>query len=1208
MDKLMQPCRLNLDPGSNSAAKEWKHWLKTFENYVEVLTGAHHEERRNFNKLKVLVNCVSHQVYDHIDECETYEAAIQVLKSLYVKTPNVVFARHLLATTKQEAGQSLDNFLLILTQLSKDCNFANVSSEEYRKEMIRDAFINGISSHTIRQRLLENNELTLERAFEQARTLDSAQKSSEVYTVNGHNGGTLASTSTVPDVSGPRAPQETTSTIENSTLAATNNVSKLCYFCGRTYHSRSNCPAKNAVCYKCNKKGHFSVVCKTKINNNASACMYNSNLCAIRPAPDCLASATIVAYIKGVEVSTLIDTGSSSSFINETTAKRLKLKVFPHHENVLMASSNLKNNIAGRCVADLSINGVNYNFVSLKIMKNLCTDLLLGHDFQSQHKQVVFKFGGRKNDFIVARNVCAISSATAAFPSLFRNISNDVKPIAVKSRQFNKSDQEFINSEITRLRAEGIIQPSISPWRAQVVVVKDAENDKQRMCIDYSQTINLYTDLDAYPLPRIDVLVNKLAKYHVFSTFDLRSAYHQIPIAAKDRAFTAFEAGGKLWEFTRVPFGVTNGVPAFQREMDKMIDDAKLKDTYPYLDNITVAGRTQKEHDQNVTRLFDALRQRNWTLNDSKTISSVPYINILGYCVGNGTIKPDPERLIPLQNLPPPNNQKALKRVLGLFAYYAKWIFQFSDKIQSLKQTTKFPLDDTALNDFNALKKEIEKAVLLSIDENLPFVVECDASDVAISATLNQNGRPVAFMSRTFQGSEVHYPAVEKEATAIVEAVRKWSHLLSRQHFTLITDQRSVAFMLDNRKRTKIKNNKIQCWRLELASFSYTIKYRPGRDNVVADSLTRAYCASMSTSNLMEIHSGLCHPGITRLLHFVRTKNLPFSAEDVRKVCSTCQICSELKPRFYRMEEQTLVKATKVFERINIDFKGPLPSSTPNKYILMIIDEYSRFPFAFPCPNMHTQTVINCLNQLFSFCGMPNYIHSDNAKSFVSKELKEFLLKRGIASSKSSPYHPTGNSQVERYIGVIWKAIRLALKTYNLGISSWEAVLPDALQSLRSLLNTTTNSTPHELFFSFDRRSPSGKSLPAWLTTPGPILLRKFVKTHKNDDLVEEVQLVEANPTYASIRYADGREGTVSISDLAPCPKNSQQTIPETAQEQTEKPGNEISPDANSPLLHDEDNTDVLPNEHLTEKDCPPTVPRRSTRENLGIPPPRYDP
>ena len=147
--------------------------------------------------------------------------------------------------------------------------------------------------------------------------------------------------------------------------------------------------------------------------------------------------------------------------------------------------------------------------------------------------------------------------------------------------------------------------------------------------------------------------------------------------------------------------------------------------------------------------------------------------------------------------------------MLGLFAYYAKWILQFSDKIQRLKHTTQFPLDDAALR--NLKPKEIKKAALTSIDENLPFVVECDSSDLAISATLNQDGRPVAFMSRSFQGSEIHYPAVEKEVTAIIEAVRKWSHFLSSQPFVLITDQRSVAFMLDNRKRTKIKNNKIQC-------------------------------------------------------------------------------------------------------------------------------------------------------------------------------------------------------------------------------------------------------------------------------------------------------------------------------------------------------------------------------------------------------------
>ena len=119
---------------------------------------------------------------------------------------------------------------------------------------------------------------------------------------------------------------------------------------------------------------------------------------------------------------------------------------------------------------------------------------------------------------------------------------------------------------------------------------------------------------------------------------------------------------------------------------------------------------------------------------------------------------------------------------------------------------------------------------------------------------------------------------------------------------------------------------------------------------------------------------------------------------------------------------------------------------------------------------------------------------------------------------------------------MIWNAIRLALKTNNLSVSSWEALLPDALQTARSLLNTITNHTPHELFINFHWHNTSGKSLPTWLTTPGPVLPRKFVQAHKNDDLVEKVQLMEANPTYASIRFADVRESTVSEGDLSPCP------------------------------------------------------------------------
>ena len=334
--------------------------------------------------------------------------------------------------------------------------------------------------------------------------------------------------------------------------------------------------------------------------------------------------------------------------------------------------------------------------------------------------------------------------------------------------------------------------------------------------------------------------------------------------------------------------------------------------------------------------------------------------------------------------------------------------------------------------------------------------------------------------------------------------------------------------MLDNRKRTKIKNNIIQCRRVELTSYSYTLKYRPEKDNAAANSSTRVFCSSTLSSNLAEIHAALCHPGVTRLYisSVVRTKNLPFSIDNVCKVCSNCRICAELKLSFCKPIGAQLIKATKPFKRISIDFKGPVPSTSHNKYLLVIINKYFRFPFIFPCSNMNSWTVIACLNKLFSLCGMPQYVHSDNTKSFLSGTVKDFLLKRKVAFSKSPPYQPTGSAQVEGYFGVVWKSIRLALKCNNLAVSCWETVSPEVLNSLRSFLNTTTNATPHELFFNFTQRSPCGKSLPAWLCSRGPVMLRKFLRLNKNDDLVEEVQLLHANSSYAKIRYSDGREET----------------------------------------------------------------------------------
>ena len=202
-------------------------------------------------------------------------------------------------------------------------------------------------------------------------------------------------------------------------------------------------------------------------------------------------------------------------------------------------------------------------------------------------------------------------------------------------------------------------------------------------------------------------------------------------------------------------------------------------------------------------------------------------------------------------------------------------------------------------------------------------------------------------------------------------------------------------------------------WRIALSPYSYDIHYRPGQCNSGPDTFTRIRCAAISSESLYDLHAALCHPGVTRLHHFIRSRNLPYSVEDVKQICKECRICKEIKPKYYRPNDVHLIKATQPFERISIDFKGRLPSSTPEQYMLTIVDEYSRFPFAYPVKDMTTQTIINCLADLFSMFGMPSYVHSDRGSSLISSELKHWFLSKGIATSRTTPYNPTGNGQVE---------------------------------------------------------------------------------------------------------------------------------------------------------------------------------------------------
>jgi hypothetical protein len=276
-------------------------------NFVNQITDITEE-----NKLPLLCNYVSADVYQYINDSPDFKEAIALLDSLYVMKRNQIYARHCLASRMQQAAETVSEYLQILKQMSKDCEFKPVSAEQYKNEYVRDAFIRGLKSSRIRERLLENSTITLENAFDQARALEMAELHSASY---------LTPTNSAPVAA---VEQEESNEVGNHSTAAVRTGR--CFFCGNDRHPRDICPAKDVVCRSCGKKGHYQRVCKSRpARGSTNSVVSTPTLASITPR--CLQKSFTKVEINGVELNALVDTGSSLSFINQTFVKRCKLQV-----------------------------------------------------------------------------------------------------------------------------------------------------------------------------------------------------------------------------------------------------------------------------------------------------------------------------------------------------------------------------------------------------------------------------------------------------------------------------------------------------------------------------------------------------------------------------------------------------------------------------------------------------------------------------------------------------------------------------------------------------------------------------------------------------------------------------------------------------------------------------------------------------------------
>ena len=246
MERILRPKELSINPDVPDAAKIFKFWLRTIEDFIEGLSEERGENAPAINKKRIIISFLSPEVYPYVEDAESYEDVVAALKRTFIKRKNNVYARHLLVSRRQGPEETIAEYLQALKHLAKECSFTDVTADQFRDQLIRDSFINGLSSTFIRQRLLENDELTLDRAYDMADNLDMAYKQSLSIEKSTHLYNAVITER--PFTAKGRVEELKEVVAMNQPTLSSTKKQKQCYFCGGPIHaSRRLCPAKNEI-------------------------------------------------------------------------------------------------------------------------------------------------------------------------------------------------------------------------------------------------------------------------------------------------------------------------------------------------------------------------------------------------------------------------------------------------------------------------------------------------------------------------------------------------------------------------------------------------------------------------------------------------------------------------------------------------------------------------------------------------------------------------------------------------------------------------------------------------------------------------------------------------------------------------------------------------------------------------------------------------
>jgi hypothetical protein len=641
-------------------AENWRIFRQRWENYCIIETTL--ADRPREYKVALLLNYLGDDALKKYNGFHfatpaadrTVEEIIQKFEEYAIGQVNVTYERYKFNSRKQEPTETFEEYLATLRYLLNSCAYC----DQCRDGLVRDRIVLGIRNGDSRKLLLQERNLTLERAIDICRSCERAEQ-------QGKEMQPKPETDTTVDLVRKKGPQQKFKPKPEfaATRGSTDRSYITCKYCGKRHPAnRDSCPARTARCHQCSKIGHFSSVCLSsrkqqndEVNENCPSEdeAFDFQLDIIHTDSGAQPW-TVKLRMASQSISFKIDSGADVSIITWDTYLQLRRPTLTSSQVKLRGAGGQLLDCLGKIQMAVRRKGKSYTlqFYVVKGAKNnlLSREASAAMDLIHLSLQETTVYGdiGRMN--VQPVQIKLVSDATPYCTMTPRRV-----PLPLIAR---------VRNELARMEQAGVIRKITEPteWCAPIVpVVKP--NNSVRICVDLKR-LNKSVLRERYILPTIEDILPDLKDAKVFSTLDASSGFWAIPLEEEIQKLTTFITPYGRYCFRRLPFGISSAPEIFMRIMHELLQD--IPGTATYMDDILVYGRTMQEHDERLKKVLATIQKSGLRLNKDKCILRKEEIDFLGHHLTPAGVQPSPAKKMAITKLSPPKNITELRSFIGM--------------------------------------------------------------------------------------------------------------------------------------------------------------------------------------------------------------------------------------------------------------------------------------------------------------------------------------------------------------------------------------------------------------------------------------------------------------------------------------------------------------------------------------------------------------